>query len=129
MYVHHGLPGGLPVVLEDVESIARKSAFEVCGDLLDACGEECERIVGRVEKVGAVFLGDHEGVSFGEWIDVQIGEHEFVFVDLEGWDFPCGDGAEYAIVFHAPDYSIYGRMRLFRFFASADFGASVRSVV
>ena len=52
-----------------------------------------------------MFLGDDKGVPLGERVYVQIGEDEFVLVDLERRNFARGDGTEYAIVFHGADYS------------------------
>jgi len=81
--VHDGLPRGFTVVLEDVESVAGKCLFQVVGDFLHT-GDECgKRLVGSIQKAAAVFLGDNKGMSLGEGVDVQIGEHKLVFIDLE----------------------------------------------
>lgn len=104
--VHDRLSGGLAVVLEDVESVAGECVLEMGGDFLYASDESAERFFGSVEQPDAVAFGNYKGVSLGKRVDVQVGKDKFVLVYFEGRNFAGGYGAEYAIVFHAADYSI-----------------------
>jgi len=104
--VHDGLSCRFAVVLEDVKAIARQRVLEMGGNFLHAGDNGGERIVRRIEKPRGVHLGDYEGVTLREGVDVEIRENKFILVYLEGRNFAIGYGAEHAVVFHGVNYTI-----------------------
>lgn len=100
MEVADGLPGVFAVVLQDVESIAGQGGLEVGRHLLHARDDGGENIVAGIEQSSRMGLRDHEGVALRKGIDVEVGEHEVVLVDLEARYLAVGDRAEDAVVPH-----------------------------
>ena len=98
--VMDSLPGCRTVVLQYVEAITGQSRLEVRGNLLDAHDDFLQNLRRRVEQPRRVFLGDHERVAEGKRIDVKVGQHEIILIDLERGNLTGGNGTENAVVLH-----------------------------
>jgi len=102
--VEDALPGGLAVVLQDVEAVAAERVLQMGGYALYAAYHRGKDVVWRVGYSLVVGLWYHEDMAPGARVYVEIGESRFVLEDLEGRNLAGGYGTENAVVLHGQEY-------------------------